>query len=308
MRYQEIGTSGVNASRVAMGVWFASKGKTQKELERALDTSLELGINFIDTAYIYGDGQSSTGLGLALKHVGADRSKLYLQTKIGIRHDPKRYDLSYEHVIDAVDTELERLQTDYLDFVLIHRYDPLCDVDALSAAFNELHRSGKVRHFGVSNMGPWMVEMLQGGLDERLEVDQLEFGLGHTGPLSAQAHVNLDDDVAIDRDGGVIPYCQCRHMTIQAWSPFKRDMRGGSIFDADALPELNAKLDELASSYGTSKEAIACAWILRHPAGIQVLSGSSNPEHIRNVAAGADIDLSRVDWYGLYVAAGNDIP
>ncbi|MCO6559279.1 MAG: aldo/keto reductase [Bifidobacterium sp.] len=312
MKYSEIGTSGVKASRVALGA-MRIRGKNGDEAQEIVRTALDGGINFFDTADCYGAGASSRRLGQALKDVGVDRSKIFVQTKFGIYRDPKddnitRYDFSKDHLVAALDSELKNLQTDYVDFVLLHRPDTLVDLDDLAGAFNELQSSGKVRHFGVSNMNPMQVEMLQSALDQKLEVNQLQFGLGHTGMVQQEMHVNMEDTPSIDHDGGLISYSRLKRMTIQAWSPFQFGFFEGVFIDNPKFPELNEALQSVADAHGVAKNAIAVAWILRHPARMQVLLGSMTPSRLREMMAGADIEITAQEWYDLYVAAGNDLP
>lgn len=312
MKYQEIGSSGVEASRIAMGV-MRMAGKTRDEAREIAQAALDCGMNFFDSADIYGAGESSRVLGQALHDLGVNRQDVVLQTKFGIAPDfsGKRngiYDFSRDHLLSSLEAELDRLQTDYVDFVLLHRLDALCDLDELGQTMAEIVDSGMARHIGVSNMGPWSCGMLQANLDQKLEVNQLQFGLCHAGMVRVQMHENMDDDAAADRDGGVLAYSQLTDMTIQAWSPLQYGMFAGTFIDNEQFSELNQVLAELSEAKGVSKEAIAIAWILRHPAHMQVISGSMNPERIRSIAAGAEVELSRQDWYDLYIAAGNDLP
>ncbi|MDF7665881.1 aldo/keto reductase [Bifidobacterium sp. ESL0745] len=312
MKYSELGTSGVKASRVALGA-MRMNAKSADEAKAVVRTALDGGVNFFDTADCYTAGESSRRLGWALKDVGVDRSKIYVQTKFGIYRDPAsdkitRYDFSKKHLVAALDSELKNLQTDYVDFVLLHRPDTLVDLDGLAEAFNELQSSGKVRHFGVSNVNPMQVEMLQSALDEKLEVNQLQFGLGHTGMVQQEFHVNMQDAPSVDHDGGLISYSRLKKMTIQAWSPFQFGFFEGVFIDNPKFPELNKVLQRVADAHGVAKNAIAVAWILRHPAKMQVLLGSMTPSRLREMMAGADVEISAQEWYDLYVAAGNDLP
>lgn len=199
------------------------------------------------------------------------------------------------------------MQTDYVDAVLLHRIDTLFELNEVAEAFDALESSGKVRHFGVSNMGPWQIELLQSGLRQKLEINQLQFGLMHTQMLDAEIQFNMASDPAADRTGGILPYSRLKHMTIQAWCPFQSGTEYGPFVGNEHFPELNAELTSLAGKYGSTPNGIAVAWILRHPAGIQPLLGSMTPERIRQMAAGADIELERRDWWSLYQAAGNPL-
>ncbi len=312
MKYSELGRSDIHASRVALGA-MRMNAKTPDEARDVVGTALSSGIDFFDTADCYAAGESSRRLGQALKDLDVERGSIYIQTKIGIYRDPvtdaiERYDFSKRYLLDAVDGELRNLQTDYLDFVLLHRPDTLVDLDELSEALDELGTSGKVRHFGVSNVNPLQVELLQSAVSRKLEVNQLQFGLGHTGMIQQEFHVNMDDAPSVDHDGGLISYSRLRNMTIQAWSPFQYGFFKGVFLDDPRFPELNARLKAIADEHAVDKSAIAVAWILKHPAMMQVLIGSMTPGRITRMAQGADVDLTAQEWYGLYMAAGNDLP
>ncbi len=312
MKYEPLGTSGVAASRVALGVMRINE-KRQDDADKIVKTVLDNGVNFFDTADCYSSGESSRRFGQALVDLGVKRDEIFVQTKFGIYRDPEsndvtRYDFSKQHLLAALDGELENLQTDYVDFVLLHRPDTLVNLDELAEAFNELQTSGKVRHFGVSNVNPWQVELLQSAISQKLEVNQLQFGLGHTSMVQQEFHVNMEDAPSIDHDGGLIAYSRLRNMTIQAWSPFQFGFFEGVFIDNPKFPELNEELDELAKKYGVGKSAIAVAWILRHPAKMQVLLGSMTPTRLADMVAGAEVELTAQEWYDLYLAAGNDLP
>lgn len=306
MRTQEIGQSELEASRVALGVMrFA--GMPQPAATASVAAALEAGISFFDTADIYGGGESTRVLGAALGELGVAREEVVLQTKAGIVPGA-RYDFSRAHLEAALDAELERLQTDYVDFFLLHRPDPLLDIDELAETLGGMLESGKVRHLGVSNMNPWQIDLVQATIDAPLEVNQLQFGLGHTQLISSGLHVNMADDTAAERGTGCIECARLYGMTIQAWSPYQFGTFAGCFIGHTDFPELNAALDEVAAEYGTTPTAVATAWILRHPAQMQVICGSTSPEHIRESAAGADIELTREQWWKLYQAAGTDLP
>ncbi|RBP97330.1 aldo/keto reductase [Bifidobacterium aemilianum] len=312
MQFQEIGTSGLKASRVALGA-MRMADRTQDQCDEVVCAAVESGIDFFDTADCYTAGVSTAKLGQALKDLSVERSGVLLQTKFGIYRNPDtdkitRYDFSRDHLVSALEGELECLGTDYVDFVLLHRPDTLVELDQLAEAFNYLQNQGMVRHFGVSNVNPQQVELLQSALGQRLEVNQLQFGLGHTGMVQQEFHVNMGDAPSLDHDGGLISYSRRKQMTIQAWSPFQTGFFEGVFLDNPAFAELNAALQKLADQYGVAPSAIAVAWILRHPARMQVLLGSMTPSRIRQMAAGADVELTAQEWYDLYLAAGNDLP
>lgn len=306
MQYQQIGTTGIKASRVALGV-MRLNGKSRQEASRVVGTVIDYGVDFFDTADIYGNGGSSLALKRALGDLNVSRGSIYLQTKVGIVSG-QRYDFSKQHIVDAVDEELTRLGTDYVDLLLLHRPDTLVELDELAEAFNLLQQQGKVRHFGVSNVNPTQTELLQSAVSQKLHVNQLQFGLCHADMIRQEFHVNMSDAASIDHDGGTLAYTRLKHMTIQAWSPFQHGFFEGTFIDNPKFPELNDQLQRLGEKYGVSKNAIAVAWILRHPATIQVLLGSMNPERLTQMIDGANATLDRQEWYDLYVAAGNDLP
>ncbi|MCH9276838.1 aldo/keto reductase [Bifidobacterium amazonense] len=319
MKTQEIGQSGMVASRLALGV-MRIDALDETAATRTVAAAAESGIDYFDTADIYGFNAhalhaSSRVFGQAWKNAGLERDRIFIQTKFGIdfgydeqgRGAAHGYDFSAKHLLDALDGELEALQTDYVDAVLLHRIDTLFELDEVAEAFDKLESSGKVRHFGVSNMGPWQIELLQSGLKQKLEINQLQFGLMHTQMLDAEIHFNMADDAAADRTGGILPYSRLKHMTIQAWCPFQSNTEFGPFVGNAHFPELNAELERLAAKYESTPNGIAVAWMLRHPAGIQPLLGSMNPDRIRDMAAGADVELDRRDWWSLYQAAGNQL-
>lgn len=236
----------------------------------------------------------------------------FIQSKAGLfaNSDNKitRYDSSKDHLLKAVDGILQRMGIDYLDLLAIHRPDPLMEPDQIAEAFDYLEASGKVRRFGVSNFNPQQIALLQQAVNQRLLVDQVQFGLGHTGMIDFGLHTNMTDDGSVNHDGGLIEYTRLHHMTIQTWSPFQYGTFAGTFINNPNFPELNDLLSKLADKYQVSKNAIAVAWILKHPAKMQVLIGTMNPDHIKDSAAGSEVTLTNQEWYDLYLAAGNTLP
>ncbi len=306
MKQRYIGETNWQASAVALGI-MRMNVLTPEQAAKAIDTAYDSGINFIDSADIYGGGDSEKVFGQALKQSGVKRDQLFIQSKGGIVPG-KRYDFSKQHLIDAVDGSLKRLGVDYLDSFLLHRPDPLMEPDEVADAFDELQTSGKVRHFGVSNFNPQQYLLVQEAVNQRLIINQLQFSIMHTGMIDFGLHTNMADPRSINHDGGIIEFSRREGVTIQAWSPFQYGMFAGTFINSDKFPELNKLLQELADKYGVSKNAIAAAWILRHPADIQVIIGTMNPEHIADSAKGGDVDLTKQEWYDIYFAAGNDLP
>lgn len=313
MRQIKIGNTNFTGSAVALGIMRMNKLSVDDAV-KALETAHEAGINYIDSADIYGHGKSEEVFGEAFKKSSLTREDFYIQSKTGIYENPKldykttRYDFSKKHIISAVDGILSRMKIDYLDSLLLHRPDALMDPAEIAAAFDELQKGGKVRHFGVSNFNPMQVDLLQSGLSQKLLINQLQFSVMHTGPIDFNIHTNMTDPRSIDHDRGVLDYSRLHDMTVQAWSPFQYGQIEGNFIGNPKFPEVNAALQKLADQKGVSKNAIAAAWILGHPAKIQVIIGTMTPAHIIDSAKGADISLTAQEWYDIYLAAGNDLP
>lgn len=313
MRQIKIGNTNFSASAIAFGIMRMNKLSVD-EAVKALETAHDTGINFIDSSDIYGHGKSEEIFGEALEKSSLSRDDFYIQSKTGIFEDESqnykttRYDFSKEHIIKSVDGILSRMKIDYLDSLLLHRPDALMDPAEIAAAFDELQKDGKVRHFGVSNFNPMQVELLQAGLSQKLLINQLQLSVMHTGPIDFNIHTNMTDARSIDHDRGVLDYSRLHNMTVQAWSPFQYGQIEGNFVGNPKFPEVNDVLQKLADKKGVSKNAIAAAWILRHPAIGQVIIGTMTPEHIVDSAKGADISLTAQEWYDIYLAAGNDLP
>jgi predicted oxidoreductase len=317
MKKVKIGGTAWEASNVALGIMRMGTLPVPKAVQ-ALQAAHEAGINFIDSADIYGRdpqlgrGSSEVHFGQAFKQSGLSRDDFYIQSKGGLFADADgkitSYDSSKKHLLESVDGILQRMGIDYLDSFLIHRPDPLMDPGEIAAAFDELQAAGKVRHFGVSNFNPQQIALLQDALDQKLLVNQVQFSIAHTGMVDFGVHTNMTDSRSVNHDGGIIEYSRRKKMTLQTWSPFQYGMFEGTFIDNADYGKLNALLAKLAAKYHVTKNAIAVAWILRHPAHMQVLIGTMNPDHILASAAGSDITLTRQEWYDIYFAAGNDLP
>ncbi|MGO3604556.1 MAG: aldo/keto reductase [Enterococcus malodoratus] len=308
MLQRKIGNSYWETSAIALGIMRMSALTSTKAAE-VLDTALENEINFIDSADMYGDGKSELIFGAALKEAKISRDKFFIQSKGGIvTGDDKRYDFSKKHLLASVDGILERMGIDYLDSYLLHRPDPLMEPEEIAEVFDLLQASGKVRHFGVSNFNPEQFQLLQSHVDQKLLINQLQFSIMHTGMIDYGMHTNMTDTRSFDHDGGVLEFSRRNGVTIQAWSPFQYGFFEGVFVDNEKFPELNELLAKLAKKYDTNKNAIATAWILRHPANMQVILGTMNPKRIKESAAGGDVTLTKQEWYDVYFAAGNDLP
>lgn len=305
MKYASVGTTGIEASRMILGCMRMASLSTQ-EAAKVLSATQEHGINFYDHADIYGGGQSEKVFAAAAKVIDLKRDDIFLQSKVGIRKG--FFDFSKEHILNSVDGILDRLETDYLDFLLLHRPDTLVEPEEVAVAFEQLQQSGKVRHFGVSNQNPMQIELLQKFLPMKLQANQLQFGPAHTPMIDAGFHVNMLSDAATSRDGSILDYSRLHDMTIQPWSPFLVDLDQGLFIKHPDYQELTATLTRYATTYDVTLEAIVMAWILRHPANMQPIAGSMNPERISGMVRGTEIELSREEWYDIYLSAGNSLP
>lgn len=289
-------------------VGFSENPFTAQQMNHFIHTAMEHGAYYFDHADIYGLGRSESVFGEAMKLSGASipREQLILQSKCGIQRG--YYDSSKEHILKSVDGILSRLQTDYLDVLLLHRPDALIEPEEVAEAFDQLYKAGKVRNFGVSNYTPGQISLLQKYVKQELIINQMECSIVHSGMIRAGIEANMTSEGSVDHDGGILDYCRLNDITLQAWSPFQISLRGGSFIDHPDYPELNAKLGELAEAHGTSKTGISVAWLLRHPAGMQVLIGTSKEERLVEVIQASEIVLSREEWYALYQAAGYMLP
>ncbi len=283
---------------------------TEKEAAMVVEAAIESGINFFDNAVCYGKGKAEERFGHALKELNIQREKIFIQSKVGIDADNGKFDWSREFIVDSVEGSLKRLGTEYLDVVLLHRPDLLFDADEVAEAFDELYTSGKVKYFGVSNLKPMQMELLQRSLNQKLLFNQLQFSVAETQLIDHILYMNqvktgvAETDCLSDCiDGDVLDYCRLRNITIQPWSPLQFGFKGGTFLgQRELFPELNQKLDELAEKYEVPAAAIAIAWILRHPAHMQPLLGTMNPVHLAESAKGSGIDLTRQEWYSLYLS------
>lgn len=302
---QRLGNTELEVSRLALGC-MRMAAITREEAAKVLDASLQAGITFFDHADIYGGGESELRFAQAMADAGIKREELVLQSKCGIRKG--YFDFSKEHILESVDGILSRLGTDYLDVLALHRPDALMEAEEVAEAFRLLKAAGKVRHFGVSNQNPYQMELLQSYLEEPLVVNQLQLSPAHTPMIDAGLHVNMHESGAVVRDGGVLDYCQLKKITVQAWSPFQVDLGQGLLMHHPDYVELTKTLQGYADQYGVTLEAIVVAWILRHPAKIQTIIGSMNPDRIAAMAVAEQVQLSRPEWYDIYRSAGNTLP
>lgn len=308
MKYQKIGNTDLNASNIIMGNMRLTQ-LSIPEVEKLIRTAMEEGINFFDHADIYGGGKCEELFSDAIQMKSSLREKMILQSKCGIVPNKNYFDFSKEYILGAVDGILKRLKTEYLDILLLHRPDPLVEPTEVAEAFEQLYTSGKVKYFGVSNHNPMQIELLQKYISQKLIVNQIQLSIVHTPVIDSGIAFNMKMDQSVNRDSSIMEYSRLNDMTLQAWSPFQNGFfKGAFLGDVEHFPELNQLLDNLADKYGVTNTAIATAWITRHPANVQVVLGTTNPQRLKDACHGSEIPLTREEWNLLYKAAGNMIP
>jgi predicted oxidoreductase len=316
MKRMKLGNTPLEVSRIALGCMRLSDDR-----ERALTTvraALDQGINFFDHADIYGRGKREEVFAAIWAEVPGLRDEVILQSKCGIRfagdpdaRAPKRFDFSYEHIVRSVEGSLRRLKTDHLDVLLLHRPDALVEPEEVARAFDHLREAGKVRYFGVSNHTAAQIQLLQSCMTQPLVANQLEFNVIHTQLINDGIIFNRNDREVASRSEGTLEFCRLQNIIVQAWSPLARGVLSGkSIADPDVRIERTAALvAQLAKEKGVSAEAVLIAWLLRHPARIQPIIGTTNPVRIAAAYQADDLELSREEWYSLFIAGrGGELP
>lgn len=305
VRTQNLGSSTLQVPVVAVGC-MRLDALNPAGAGRLVHTALEQGANFFDHADIYGGGRCEEIFADAVGMNARVREGLILQSKCGIRKG--MFDFSREHILASVDGILRRLRTEYLDVLLLHRPDALMEPEEVAAAFDELERDGKVRHFGVSNQTPRQIELLKKYVRQPLVANQLQLSITNATMITRGLNVNMENEEAVDRDGGVLDYCRLHDITVQPWSPFQYGFFEGVFLDNPKFPELNAKIDEVAANHGVSNTTIAIAWLLRHPAHMQPVTGTTTPARLTDCLRASEVRLSREEWYAILLAAGNTLP
>lgn len=300
----ELGKTGLSVPTIAVGCMRINQ-MNEKEASAFVETCLENDANFFDHADIYGSGDSEQVFG---KAIAGKRDKVLIQTKCGIKRPNKTFDFSYEHITNSVDGSLNRLGTDYIDVLLLHRPDALMEPEEVARAFRDLKESGKVRHFGVSNQNPYQMKLLEQYMDMPICANQLQLSVMHTPMIGAGINVNMTNESGVNRDGSVLDYCRLNNITIQPWSPMQFGFIEGCFVDNEQFPEVNRAMAEVGKRYGVNNTTIAIAWLLRHPAKMMPITGTTNLSRLRDCFKAADIRLTREEWYAIYCAAGNKLP
>lgn len=290
-----------------------TKDQTQHAFA-AVDAALEAGITVFDHADIYRMGKAEQAFGEVLKARPNLREEIVLQSKCGIRfedeHGPKRYDFSKDWIVTSVENTLSRLNTEYLDLLLLHRPDPLMEEEEVAAAFDALFDSGKVKHFGVSNMSGVQMQHLNHYINQPLIANQVEMSLTNLGFVDEGIYVGNPDGQHVNFTAGTLQYAKQNNIQMQSWGPASQGKYTGAPAALTAQEEATKKLvATLAQKYGVSPEAIVLAWLMRHPSNIQPIVGSANPKRIKASAEAVTVTLTREDWYALYVSAkGVELP
>lgn len=306
MKYVPFGKSGMEVPAVAVGC-MRILALDKSGANKFINTCLENGANFFDHADIYGGGECESHFAEAVGMNESIREKFIIQTKCAIRPG-KAFDFSKEHIINSVEGSLKRLKTDYIDSLLLHRPDALMDPEEVADAFNTLYEAGKVKNFGVSNQNPMQMQLLQKYMKQSIVANQLQLSITNCTMISQGLHVNMTDNDAVNRDGSVLDFCRLNDITIQPWSPFQYGFFEGVFLDNEKFPELNNTINEIAEKYNVTNTTIAIAWLLRHPAKFQPITGTMKTERILDCFKACDITLTRDDWYAIFMAAGNTLP
>ena len=282
---------------------------SKEDAAKAIRTAYDCGINFFDHATCYGNGEAEERFAQALPLTGIKREDIIIQSKCGLCFDRNEFDWTKENILSSVDDSLRRLKVEYLDALLLHRPDLLFDPEEVAEAFDTLEKAGKVRCFGVSNLMPMQIELLKKYVKQPLVFNQVQLSLEQSQLIDQALYMNnKTTEFSINRDGSALDYCRLHDITIQAWSPLQYGMFGGTFIDNSDFPELNKALASIAEREGVSKAAVAIAWILRHPAMMQAIIGTMNPEHIKDTCDAVKVNLSHHDWYELYLASGKYLP
>ena len=308
MKYCNLG--GIRASSIVMGCMRIAD-KTLEHTEKTIVTAMSSGVNMFDLADIYAGGNSEKIFGVAMRDLEIPRREFILQTKCGIRKDGAgkivRFDFSKDYILSSVEASLKRLNTEYIDILLLHRPDTLVETDEVVEAFGQLRAQGKVRAFGVSNFSASQMRLFKNSGIEMV-ANQIQFSLGHTAPVDAGFNVNMYKEESITRAGDSMEYCRANGISMQCWSPLQYGFFEGTFIGNEKFPKLNAELARLARKYGVSPASIAVAWVLRHPAFKQVVTGTTSMNHMMDMCAAGDIVLTRDEWYSLYASTGKILP
>lgn len=288
----------LNFSRIILGFWRLADVPAQDTI-RILNTALEVGVDTIDQADIYGGYYSQEYLGRAFKADASLRKKFKIVSKAGIvtpaRSDKPSigyYDTTSQHLTQSVEKTLSDLGTDYIDLLLIHRPDQLMDPVEIDETFKSLKKAGKVLNFGVSNFTVSQFEMMKSRMETSLVANQIEFSVLNPSPLF----------------DGTLDQCLQHQIMPMAWSP----MGGGSLFTGNDEPSVRvrAELEKISKELGgVGLDALALSWILRHPAKVHPVIGTMKPERVKSAIEALKVKLTNEQWYRILVASqGHPVP
>ena len=281
----------------------------------AIDAALDGGIRIFDHADIYTFGKAEEVFGKILKERPELKDQIELQSKCGIRFEdelgPKRYDFSREWISNSVEGSLTRLGVEQLDVLLLHRPDPLMEIGELCQTLESLHEQGKVAHFGVSNMHWHQIDYIDKQLNLPLVANQLELSLGNLDWLEEGLFAANPAGKHVHSSQGTLEYCQQNGVRLQAWGCLAQGLYSGRSLDGKpaSVTQTASLVEDMARRHDVSREAIVLAWLMRHPAAIQPVIGTTNPQRIAACCEAVKVQLSREDWYALYVSArGAELP
>lgn len=308
MKTIEFAQEKTKLSSIVLGL-MRIKNLSPSQVEELIETALSVGINTFDLADIYGGGRSEEILGQVLKNRPDLRNQMWIQSKCGIRiEDFTYFDFSKEHILNSVEGILQRLHIDQLDSLLLHRPDVLMEPEEVAEAFDHLEQTGKVRHFGVSNQNPMMIELLKTAVSQPLAINQLQLSAAFAPEFDAGFHVNMEQALTSSGTSSIFEYARTHDIVIQAWSVLQHGYFQGVFVGDPKFEKLNQVLNRLAIHYQTTPTAIAIAWVLRYPAKMQAIIGTTQPQRILEAAQATNLTLSRKEWYEIYLAAGKTLP
>ncbi|MBG9368253.1 aldo/keto reductase [Streptococcus sp. NLN64] len=308
MKTIEFAQEKTKLSSIVLGL-MRIKNLSPLQVEELIETALSVGINTFDLADIYGGGRSEEILGQVLKNRPDLRNQMWIQSKCGIRiEDFTYFDFSKEHILNSVEGILQRLHIDQLNSLLLHRPDVLMEPEEVAEAFDHLEKTGKVRHFGVSNQNPMMIELLKTAVSQPLAINHLQLSAAFAPEFDAGFHVNMEQALSSSVTSSIFEYARTHDMVIQAWSVLQHGYFQGVFVGDPKFEKLNQVLNRLANHYQTTPSAIAIAWVLRYPAKMQAIIGTTQPQRILEATQATNLTLSRKEWYEIYLAAGKTLP
>lgn len=281
----------------------------QQIADTAFSTAIESGISFIDLADIYTRGKSERVLGSYLKRNPGLREKLTIQSKCGIKIDGadfgSRFDFSYDYILKSVENILKRLEIDCLDILLLHRPDPLVHKSEIKKAFDHLFDNKMIKNIGVSNMDYHQIELLEFYTDRKIYANQLQLSLEKCDFVLNSVGFNNSCGDNLNFPLGTIEHAIKNNISIQAWSPLAGGIYSGKESKAEdpRITDTTKIVTKIAEKYKVSKDAIVLAWLLKHPANIKPVIGTTNPQRIKNSVESLNIDITSDEWYELLVAS-----